>query len=64
MDRWKMRAVAGLAIIALAAAGCQDQGTTDDLDTLDATPSVDESLPSGSESTEVSPSIEASPSGS
>jgi hypothetical protein len=64
MHRWKMRAVAGLAVIALAAAGCQDQGTTHDLDTLDATPSVDQSLPSRSDATDASPSIEASPSGS
>lgn len=68
MNRWKMRAVGALAVMALAAAGCQNQGT-DDLDgSVDSLPSVEQSMPAGSDgvdgSMEMSPSMEASPSDS
>jgi hypothetical protein len=42
MDRWKMRGVAALAVLSLAIAGCQNQGTDESLDTL---PSVDSAVP-------------------
>jgi hypothetical protein len=45
MDRWKMRGVAALAVLSLAIAGCQNQGTDESLDTL---PSVDTGAPSES----------------
>ena len=42
MNRWKMRGVAALAVISLAIAGCQNQGTDESLDTL---PSIDTGVP-------------------
>ncbi len=45
MNRWKMRGVAALAVISLAIAGCQNQGTDSSLDTLR---SVDTGAPSES----------------
>jgi hypothetical protein len=63
MNRWKMRAVGVLAVIALATAGCQNQG--DDVESPDGLPSVDQSMPTESDGgMEMSPSMEASPSGS
>ena len=45
MNRWKMRGVAALAVISLAIAGCQNQGVDDAVESLDALPSVDTSVP-------------------
>jgi hypothetical protein len=45
MDRWKMRGLAALAVLSLAVAACQNQGTDESLDTL---PSVDTGAPSES----------------
>jgi hypothetical protein len=42
MNRWKMRGVAALAVISLAIAGCQNQGSDESLDTL---PSIDTDVP-------------------
>ena len=61
MNRWKMRGVAALAVLSLAIAGCQNQGTDESLDTL---PSVDTGVPSESAGTHesmdmTSPSEEA-----
>ena len=50
MNRWKMRGIAALAVLSLAIAGCQNQGTTDQ--SLDALPSVDTGLPSDSMGTD------------
>jgi hypothetical protein len=72
MNRWKMRGVAALAVIALAAAGCQNQGT-DPSQSIDTMPSMEESMGTESmapgsdgmtESMDASPSEEASPSDS
>ena len=49
MNRWKMRGIAALAVLSLAIAGCQNQGTDESLDTL---PSVDTTLPSDSMGTD------------
>jgi hypothetical protein len=61
MNRWKLRGVAALAVLGLAIAGCQNQGTDQSLDTL---PSVDTGIPSESAGTHesmdmTSPSEEA-----
>ena len=58
MNRWKMRGVAALAVLSLAIAGCQNQGTDESLDTL---PSVDTGVPSESAGTDESMDM-ASPS--
>ncbi len=62
MNRWKMRGVAALAVLSLAIAGCQNQGTDQSLDTL---PSVDTGVPGESMGTDhsmdmTSPSAEPS----
>jgi hypothetical protein len=49
MNRWKMRGIAALAVLSLAIAGCQNQGTDQSLDAL---PSVDTGLPSDSMGTD------------
>ena len=49
MNRWKMRGIAALAVLSLAIAGCQNQGTDESLDAL---PSVDTGLPSDSMGTD------------
>ena len=49
MNRWKMRGIAALAVLSLAIAGCQNQGTDESLDSL---PSVDTTLPSDSMGTD------------
>jgi hypothetical protein len=49
MNRWKMRGIAALAVLSLAIAGCQNQGTDQSLDAL---PSVDTGLPSESMGTD------------
>lgn len=57
MNRWKMRGVAVLAVLSLAIVGCQEQGV-DDLESLDALPSLDMTMPShgGMESMDAMPS--------
>jgi hypothetical protein len=72
MNRWSLRGAAALAVLSLAIAGCQNQGS----ESVDALPSVDASIDasigtesmgtdaSGGASLEASPSEEASPSGS
>ena len=62
MNRWKTRGAAALMILALAIAGCQNQGTDQSLDAL---PSVDTGVPSESMGTDgsmdmTSPSAEPS----
>jgi hypothetical protein len=49
MDRWKMRGLAALAVLSLAIAGCQNQGTDESLDTL---PSIDSAVPGESMGTD------------
>ena len=62
MNRWKMRGVAALAVLSLAIAGCQNQGSDASVDALDSSPSMDMTAPSGgSMDMESSPSLEASP---
>lgn len=64
MNRWSMRGVAALAVISLAIAGCQNQGTDESLDTL---PSIDTGVPGESMGTDESmdmTSPSAEPSGS
>jgi hypothetical protein len=61
MNRWKMRGVAALAVISLAIAGCQNQGV-DDVESLDALPSMDTSVPSESMDAGESHDMDASPS--
>ena len=69
MNRLKMGAITALAVISLAAVGCQNQGT-DTQSLQDAVeslaPSMDMTMPSGSEGADASTeaSTEASPSGS
>jgi len=64
MNRWSMRGVAALAVISLAIAGCQNQGSDESLDTL---PSIDTGVPGESMGTDESmdmTSPSAEPSGS
>lgn len=65
MNRLKMGAVTALAVISLAAAGCQNQGAdTESIeDAIESmAPSMDMTMPSGSEDADAS--TDASPSGS
>jgi hypothetical protein len=68
MNRWSLRGAAALAILSLAIAGCQNQGSESiDVPSVDA--SIDASIGTESMGTDgsmdmSSPSEEASPSGS
>ena len=69
MNRLKMGAITALAVISLAAAGCQNQGTDtqsieDAIESI--APSMDMTMPSGSDGADASmdASMEASPSDS
>ena len=65
MNRFSRRGAAALAILTLAIAGCQNQGSGDSVDSLESidasSPSMDMTMPSGSDMDE---SAEPSPSGS
>lgn len=62
MNRFSLRGAAALAILTLAIAGCQNQGSGDSVDSLESidasSPSMDMTMPSGSDagSDEPSPS--------
>jgi hypothetical protein len=71
MNRWSLRGAAALAVLSLAVAGCQNQGSESvELPSVDA--SIDASIgtesmgtdASGDASLDASPTEEASPSGS
>lgn len=62
MNRWKKRGVAALAVLSIAIAGCQNQGSDASVDEIDTEPSMDMAAPSGgSMDMGASPSAEASP---
>lgn len=69
MNRLTKGGLAALAAVSIAVVGCQQQGV-DDLESLDSMPSMDMTLPSQSAddmtdgSMDMTPSDEASPSGS
>ena len=52
MNRFSLRGAAALAILTLAIAGCQNQGSGDSVDSLESidasSPSMDMTMPSGS----------------
>lgn len=66
MKSWKMRGVAALAVISLAIAGCQNQGSDESVDGLESMPMESmgtESMGTESMGTEsMDASMEASPS--